>query len=340
MQKFIKKIIEGQDLSLEEAQDAMRMIIRGEATQAQIGSYISALRMKGESIEEITASARVLRECCARLAVRGDIMDIVGTGGDCTNTFNVSTVSSFVVAASGIRVAKHGNRSVSSKCGSADLLEALGVVLDILPEQNQRVLEEVGMCFMFAPTYHSAMKRVAGPRKELGFRTLFNILGPLSSPAYANLQVLGVYDESLVEPMAQVLSNLGLKHAMVVHGHDGVDEVSLTTSTTVCEVRGENINSFFIHPKMLGLNTCALKDLAGGDAKANKEIALDILNGKKGPKRDMVLINSALSLYTASSNSTLRQCVKLAEEIIDSGKALEKLKHFVEATQLCASLKD
>lgn len=333
MNEYIKKVIEGENLTTEEAAIAMDEIMSGKATDAQIGSYLTALRMKGETIEEITGCARGMREKCVQLVGKGDLMDIVGTGGDCTNTFNVSTISSFVVAAAGIKIAKHGNRSVSSKCGSADVLEALGVKLDLTKEQNEKVLEKTGMCFMFAPMYHSAMKYVAAPRKELGVRTIFNILGPLANPAYANLQIMGVYSDELVEPMAQVLSNLGVKRAMVVHGADGVDEVSICDETKVCEVREGVLKSYIIHPESLGFNLAQPEEIKGGFAKENKEIALSILKGEKGAKRDMVLINSAVAIYIALKDKTLEECVKMAAEVIDSGKALEKMQEFILATQ-------
>lgn len=336
MNEYIKKVIEGQNLTTEEAAAAMDTIMSGEATQAQIGSYLTALRMKGETIEEITGCAKGMREKCTQLIGKGDLMDIVGTGGDCTNTFNVSTVSSFVVAAAGIKVAKHGNRSVSSKCGSADVLEALGVKLDLTKEQNEKVLENTGMCFMFAPVYHSAMKYVAAPRKELGVRTIFNILGPLANPAYANLQVMGVYSDELVESMAKVLSNLGVKRAMVVHGEDGVDEVSICGLTKVCEVRDGALKSYVINPVELGLNLAKPEEIKGGQAEENKGIALSILKGEKGAKRDMVIINSAVALYTALENKTLAECVEMAAEMIDSGKAMAKMQEFVEATRAFA----
>lgn len=333
IEMYIKKVIEGENLSTEEAAYAMDMIMSGEATSAQIGSYLTALRMKGETIEEITGCAKGMREKCVQLIGKGELMDIVGTGGDCTNTFNVSTVSAFVVAAAGIRVAKHGNRSVSSKCGSADVLEALGVKLDLTKEQNEKVLEETGMCFMFAPVYHSAMKYVAGPRKELGVRTIFNILGPLANPAYASLQIMGVYSDELVEPMAKVLSNLGVKRAMVVHGSDGVDEVSICGTTKVCEVKNGQLKTYTISPEELGLSLAKPEDIKGGLADENKDIALSILQGKKDAKRDMVLINSAVAIYTATEARSLKECVDLAREMIDSGKALDKLNAFVAATK-------
>ena len=333
MNEYIKKVIEGQNLSIDEATAAMDTIMSGEATPAQIGSYLTALRMKGENIEEITGCAKSMRNKCVQLIGKGDLMDIVGTGGDCTNTFNVSTVSSFVVAAAGIKVAKHGNRSVSSKCGSADVLEALGVKLDLTKEQNEQVLEKTGMCFMFAPIYHSAMKYVATPRKELGVRTIFNILGPLANPAYASLQVMGVYSDELVEPMAKVLSNLGIKRAIVVHGADGVDEVSICGTTNVCEVKDGKRISYTINPIKLGFDLADPEEIKGGLADENKEITLSILKGEKSAKRDMVLINSAVALYIAKQDKSLSECIQMAAKLIDTGKAFAKMKEFVKATQ-------
>ena len=333
MNEIAKKVLEGKNLSIEEATRVMDWIMSGEASEAQIGSYLTALRMKGETIEEITGSAKGMREKCLQLKGEGNLIDIVGTGGDCTNTFNVSTVASLIVAAAGVNVAKHGNRSVSSKCGSADVLEALGIKLDLTKEQNETVLKETNICFMFAPVYHSAMKYVAKTRRELGVRTIFNILGPLANPAYANLQVMGVYDEALVEPMAKVLSNLGVTRAMVVHGDDGVDEVSISGKTKVCEVRDGVLKSYSINPEALGLNLAPLSEVVGGDAEENKAIAMSILKGEKGPKRDMVVLNAAVALYTALEDKELKECIGLAQELIDSGKAMEKLEAFIKATQ-------
>jgi anthranilate phosphoribosyltransferase len=302
----------------------------GNASNAQIGSFLSAMRMKGETIDEITACASVMREKCTRINPKTDVLDIVGTGGDEANTFNISTVSAFVVAAGGVPVAKHGNRSVSSKCGSADLLEALGINIALNAEQSAYILDEIGMCFMFAPTYHASMKYAAPVRKELSVRTIFNILGPLANPAGANMQLLGVYDEKLVEPLARVLSNLGVKRAMVVHGHDGLDEVTLCNTTTICEVNNGSLNSFFLTPEQLGFNRCLPGDLVGGLPKENAKIAIDILSGEKGPKRDVVVLNSAICLYMSYNQVTLRECVKMAEKLIDTGAALSKLNKFVQ----------
>jgi len=332
IQEAIYQIINKQNLSLEQTKNVMEEIMEGRATNAQIASFLTAMRMKGETIEEITACATVMREKCTKIRPNKDVLDIVGTGGDEANTFNISTVSAFVVSAGGVPVAKHGNRSVSSKCGSADLLEALGVNIALTAEQSAQTLEKIDICFMFAPTYHTSMKYAAPVRKELSVRTIFNILGPLSNPAGANMQLLGVYDENLVEPLARVLANLGVKRAMVVHGHDGLDEVTLCSTTTICEVNNGRLNSFFISPEQFGLKRCQPSDLVGGDPQENARIAKDVLMGQKGPKRDVVVLNSALCLYMSHNHITLRECVKMAEDLIDSGAANAQLQKFITMT--------
>ncbi len=330
IQQSINTLIKSQDLSLDMAMSVMDEIMSGKATNSQIASFITAMRMKGESIDEITGCAKVMREYGTKLNHESDVLEIVGTGGDEAYTFNISTISSFIIAAAGIPVAKHGNRSVSSKCGSADVLEALGVKIDISVEKSEKILKEIGICFMYAIKYHSSMKYAAPVRKELGVRTIFNILGPLVSPAGANIQLLGVYDENLVEPLARVLANLGVKRAMVVYGQDGLDEITLSTKSTVCEVNDGNINSFFLDPKQFGFEYCKKEDLVGGDPIENAEIARKILSGEKGPKRDVVLLNSAVCIYMANDNVTMKECVKIAANIIDSGKAMEKLNRFIQ----------
>ena len=332
----IYDLLNGKNLSLDTTREVMNQIMEGNATNAQIGSFLTAMRLKGETIDEITACAMVMRDKCTKLSPQTDVLDIVGTGGDEVGTFNISTVSAFVIAAGGVPVAKHGNRSVSSKCGSADLLEALGVKIDISAEQSEKILKEIGICFMFAPTYHASMKYAAPVRRELGIRTIFNILGPLANPAGANMQLLGVYDESLVEPLASVLVNLGVKRAMVVHGHDGLDEVTLCDTTTICEVSDGKLNSFFLTPEQLGFKRCELSELIGGDPKENAKIALQILNGEKGAKRDVVVLNSAVCLYMSQNNITLRECVKNAQHIIDSGKAKQLLDDFIRLSREAA----
>ncbi len=329
----IHSLLNKESLPFETAREVMNEIMDGKATNAQIGSYLTALRMKGESIEEIAGSAASMRSHCTKLTPETDVLDIVGTGGDEAYTFNISTIAAFVVSAAGVPVAKHGNRSVSSKCGSADLLDALGVKIDIPAEQSAEILKKIGLCFMFAQTYHASMKFAAPVRRELGVRTIFNILGPLANPAGANLQLLGVYDENLVEPLARVLANLGVKRAMVVHGHDGLDEISLCGPSTVCEVNDGKLNSFFLDPAQFGFEKCKPEDLVGGNPEENAKIAMDVLSGKKGAKRDIVLLNSAVCLYMANSSLTLRDCVRLAAETIDSGKAMEQLHRFIKLSQ-------
>jgi len=330
IKEAIYKLVNKENLTLDETQEVMDEIMSGNTTNAQIASFITALRMKGETIDEITGCAMVMRKRGLKLSHEGDVLDIVGTGGDEAYTFNISTISSFIISAAGIPVAKHGNRSVSSKCGSADVLEALGVKIDLPVERSEQILREIGICFLFAPIYHSSMRYAAPVRKELGVRTIFNILGPLASPANASLQLLGVYDEKLVEPMAKVLANLGVKRAMVVYGHDGLDEISLGAKTTVCEVNEWRVNSFFLDPHQFGFDYCSREELTGGDPERNAGIARAILSGEeRGPKRNVVLLNSAICLYMTYNNITLRECVRLAEETIDSGKAMEKLNSFI-----------
>jgi anthranilate phosphoribosyltransferase len=327
----IQKAISGKDLEYDTAKMAMEEIMEGKATQAQIASFLTALRMKGESIGEITACASVMRDKAVRIRTESDVMDIVGTGGDEAGTFNISTTTAFVVAAGGVRVAKHGNRSVSSKSGAADVLEKLGVNIQIPSEQSRRILEQIDLCFMFAQTYHSSMKYAAPVRKELGVRTIFNILGPLSNPAGASLQLMGVFDEKLAEPLAQVLSNLGVKRGMVIHGCDGLDEATLTAETKVVEIKDGNLNGYTIAPEDFGFDRCSRGDLLGGSAEENARIALEILNGtERGPKRDVVLLNSAMALYLAGKGDTPQDCVRLAAALIDSGEALNKLRQFIK----------
>ena len=328
----IKSVIDKNDLTYETARQAMLEIMQGKATPAQIASFLTALRMKGESIEEITGCAAAMRECCTKLPHNKEVLDIVGTGGDEAFTFNISTVSAFVIAAAGVPVAKHGNRSVSSKCGAADVLEALGVRLDLSAEQSAQVLEQTGMCFMFAPGYHASMKHAAPVRKEIGAHTIFNILGPLTNPAGAVLELLGVYDEKLIKPLAQTLLNLGIKRAMVVRGDDGLDEITLTALTQVCEVKNGALTDYMIDPRAFGFRLCALKDLTGGGARENADAARHILTGEKGAKRDVVLLNSAACLYIADKAASFAEGVALAAETIDSGAAFEKMNDFINAT--------
>jgi anthranilate phosphoribosyltransferase len=332
IKEAIYAILSGRGLSLEEAREVMLEMMEGRATPAQMGAFLTAMRQKGETIDEITACASVMRDKCVRLNPGGDVLDVVGTGGDELFSFNISTVSAFVAAAGGVRVAKHGNRSVSSKCGSADLLEALGANISLSARESEEVLRKTGICFMLANVYHLAMKHVAPVRRDLGVRTIFNILGPLANPAGANMQLLGVYDERLVEPLARVLSKLGVKRAMVVHGHDGLDEITLTGATTICEVDEGRLNSYFITPEQFGLERCRVQDLIGGGPAENAEIARAVLSGEGGARRDVVLLNSAVCLYMAHRHMTLRQCLERARTAIDSGAALRKMLSLVATT--------
>ncbi|MDR3539654.1 MAG: anthranilate phosphoribosyltransferase [Desulfosporosinus sp.] len=326
----IYKVIKGEDLDFETAKAVMVEMMDGSATHAQMGAFLTGLRMKGESIDEITGSALAMREKAIHLNPVLDVMDIVGTGGDEVGTFNISTTTAFVVAAGAVPVAKHGNRSVSSKSGAADVLEKLGINIAITAEHSQQILDKINLCFMFAQTYHSSMKHCAPVRREMGVRTIFNILGPLANPAGANLQLMGVYDENLVEPLARVLSNLGVKRGMVVHGCDGLDEATLTTRTKVCEIENGILKSYYLDPAELGLNYCTLAELVGGDAEENAKITRSILNSsEQGAKRDIVVLNAALCLYLAGKAATIKSAIPLAKELIDSGAALNKLEEFV-----------
>lgn len=326
LKSAIQKLVEGKNLCENEIMDAMNCIMEGNATEAQIGSFITALRIKGETIEEITGCAKVMREKATRIVPNVDyFIDIVGTGGDGTNTFNISTAAAFVACGGGITVAKHGNRSVSSKSGAADVLEALGINIALTPLEVKECIEKIGIGFMFAPTFHKSMKHAAGPRRELGIRTIFNILGPLTNPANAKGQVLGVFDGKLTNPLANVLLNLGLERAMVLHGMDGMDEISTTSSTMVSEVRDGKIINYEIIPENFGIERVSKSDLYGANAQENSEIIESIFNGEKGPKRDIVLINAAAALYVGKIVDSIEDGMSLAKQVIDSGKAMEKL---------------
>ena len=331
IREAIGKVIRGEDLDYETAKQVMEEMMDGTATQAQMGSFLTALRMKGETVEEITACAMVMREKGVKINPVRKVMDIVGTGGDEVGTFNISTTSAFVTAAAGVPVAKHGNRSVSSRSGAADVLENLGANIKISPEQCEKVLEKTNVCFMFAQVYHSSMKYAAPVRKEIGVRTVFNILGPLSNPAGATMQLMGVYDSRLVEPLAKVLSNLGVTRGFVVCGSDGLDEVTLTGPTHVCEIREGVLKTYDISPEQVGLKTCELKELIGGTPEENAQITRDILSGKdKGPKRDVTVFNAACAIYLGLDGITLKNAVIKAQEIIDCGAAAEKLNDFIK----------
>lgn len=334
IREAIYQLIDGKDLTFEQARQVMEEMMTGEATQAQMGGFLVALRMQGETIDEITAFAQVMREKGIKIQPKRDVIDIVGTGGDEVGTFNISTTSSFVVAAGGVPVAKHGNRSVSSKSGAADVLECLGADLNLTAEQNEKILEACDVCFLFAPVYHSSMKYAAPVRKELGVRTVFNILGPLSNPAAASMQLLGVYDKKLAEPLAKVLSNLGVTRGVAVCGEDGLDEITLTGETAVYEIRKDEIRSYTITPEQFGLRRCALPELVGGGPEENAAITREVLSGKEmGPKRDIVLMNAGMSLYLGKDGISIQDGIDMAAELIDNGKAYAKLEEFIRLTQ-------
>lgn len=330
IKEAIYQLVNKKDLTYEAAETVMDEIMSGVASQIHIGAYLTGLRMKGETIEEITASAAGMRKHCTKLLHDMEVLEIVGTGGDEANSFNISTTASFVVSAAGIPVAKHGNRSVSSKCGSADVLETLGVNIMVSPTQSTEILKEIGLCFMYAQTYHTAMKHVAPVRKELGIRTIFNILGPLANPAGANYQLLGVYEEALVRPLAEVLARLGVKRGMVVYGQDGLDEISLSAKTTCCEIRDGNIYGYVIEPEQFGFSKCSKEELQGGDSKENAAITRSILLGEEGAKRNAVLMNAAACIYMVNDNMSLRQAMEVASEMIDSKKAYQQLERFIK----------
>ena len=330
----ISLLVKGNDLSTEMMTTVMEEIMTNEATDAQKASFLTALAMKGETIDEITAAAKVMRSHCERFLNDMDVLEIVGTGGDGSNTFNISTLSAIVASAAGIPVAKHGNRAASSKCGTADCLEALGVKIDIAPALSAQLLKDIDICFLFAQKYHTAMRFVGGVRKEMGIRTLFNILGPLANPAGANMQLLGVYSEDLIEPLAHVLCNLGVKRAMVVYGTDSIDEISLSAPTKVCEFRGNNFKTYEITPEQYGFTRCAKEDLVGGTPEDNAKIALDILNDQPGPKLDAVLLNAGAAIYIASDNITMEDAIAKARILIESGAAKKQLETFIEKTNI------
>ncbi|OGS46047.1 MAG: anthranilate phosphoribosyltransferase [Elusimicrobia bacterium RIFOXYD2_FULL_34_15] len=341
IKEAIAKIVQRENLTEKEAIDVMTEIMTGQATEAQIASFITALRMKGETIDEITGCAKVMREHATKIKVKKHAIDIdrdeinidwetivdtCGTGGDKTKTFNVSTVTAFVVAGAGVVVAKHGNRAVTSKCGSADVLEELGINLDLTFEKVEECINKIGIGFLYAPMLHSAMKYAIGPRRQISIRTIFNILGPLTNPAGANAQVLGVYSPDLTETLAFVLKNLGSKSAFVVHGIDAIDEISITGKTQISELKNGIIKTYLIKPEDFGLKRAEPEDIAGGDAKENAKTIIDILEGKKGPKRDIVLLNAAAALTAAGKSSKIKVGIELAEKSIDLGKALKKLE--------------
>lgn len=334
IKEAIIKLTNKENLSYEEAKAVMNEIMSGEASDVQKSAYLTALTMKGETIDEITGSAEEMRNHAVQLSHEGDVLEIVGTGGDKSDSFNISTTSSLVIASAGVPVAKHGNRAASSKSGAADVLESLGVNITISPQKSAELLQNIGICFLFAQSYHTAMKYVGPIRKELGIRTIFNILGPLANPASANLQVMGVYDENLVEPLAKVLSNLGVKRALVVYGQDRLDEISASAETSVCEVKDGTFKSYTISPEQFGLTRCKKEELTGGTPDENAAITKAVLAGEQGARRTAVVLNAGAGLYVAGKADSIEAGVRLAEELIDSGKAEKKLEEFVKYSNM------
>lgn len=329
----IAKLADRTDLSEKEAEEVLLQIMAGEASQAQIAAYLMGLRMKGETVDEIAGSVLAMRSKATKISVNDPlVLDTCGTGGDRAHTFNISTTAAFVVAGAGLTVAKHGNRSVSSKSGSADVLAALGVKIELDPERVADCVNEVGIGFLFAPRFHGAMKHCAVPRQEMGIRTLLNVLGPLTNPAGATHQVMGVYDAGLTELLAKVLVHLGTQHCFVVHGMDGLDEITLTDRTRVSEGKGGVVSTYYVSPEEFGLRRVGLKELVGGTAQENAQITRDVLQGHKGPKRDIVCLNAAPGLVAGRKAKTLQEGVHLAGRVIDTGAAAEKLERLIEFT--------
>jgi anthranilate phosphoribosyltransferase len=333
IREAIGTLVSGQSLTVEEAAQVMEEIMGGEVTPAQFSAFVTALRLKGETVDEIAGLVKTMRAKAIAVTIAEPVVDTCGTGGDGLSTFNISTVTAFVAAGAGLKVAKHGNRAMSSQCGSADVLEALGVKIDLNAEKVQRCLQKVGMGFMFAPIFHPAMKYASAPRREIGIRTVFNIIGPLTNPASAKAQVLGVADESLLEKLALVLQSLGCNHALVVHGDDGLDEITITGKTKVCELKNGRIKKYSISPEDFGLSQTSLENLKGGSADENATLLRKILAGTTGPQRDVVLINAAAVLLTGEKVRTLQEGISLAKEVIDSGHASMKLEQLIEFSQ-------
>ncbi len=333
IKEAIVKIVNKEDLTYDEAYTVMNEIMSGETTPTQNAAFLSALSTKSakaETTDEIAGCAKAMRDHATKVETGMDVLEIVGTGGDGAQSFNISTVSALVCAAGGVKVAKHGNRAASSKCGTADCLEALGVNIEQSPEMCVKLLNEVGMCFFFAQKYHTSMKYVGPIRKELGFRTVFNILGPLTNPAVPSMQLLGVYDEYLIEPLARVLMSLGVKRGMVVYGMDKLDEISLSAPTKVCEFKDGWYKVYTIEPEMFGMEKCTKDDLKGGDPAENAQIVRDLLDGQTGHKRNTVLLNAGAGLYIAGKADSFEAGVKLAGELLDSGKVKETLEKFIK----------
>jgi len=337
IREAINLLVQGINLSESEMAECMGEIMEGKATDAQIGAFLAALRIKGETVEEITGAAKVMREKAARIDAPEGVVDTCGTGGDMAHTFNISTTAAVVVSACGVPVAKHGNRSVSSRSGSADVLEALGVKIDLSPEKVQECLFETGFGFLFAPVFHPAMKYAVGPRREMGIRTIFNILGPITNPAGAKRQTVGVFTDRLTEPLARVLGNLGAEDVMVFHGEDGLDEITITDGSKVSRFRNGIVENFIVAPEDFGFNRAPVESISGGDARANAETTMSILKGETGPKRDIVVMNASVTLMVSGRTDDIRDAAVVAGEVIDSGKALKKLEEIIRTTQRLAS---
>ncbi|QZY53652.1 anthranilate phosphoribosyltransferase [Crassaminicella profunda] len=330
----MNKLIKNKDLTENEMIHVMSMIMEGKVTPAQIGGFLIALRMKGETLEEIVGAAKAMRDKSLRVNIKSDdAIDTCGTGGDEGNTFNISTIVAMIAAGANVTVLKHGNRSISSKCGSADVLEHLGVNIELSPTEVEKCVEKNNIGFMFAPKYHKAMKYAIGPRRELGIRTIFNVLGPLTNPARVNGQVLGVFDENLTSVLAGVLKKLGVERAMVVHGLDGLDEITITTKTKISELRNGKINTYHIDPRKFDIPLANKEEIKGGEPKENAQILLNILKGERGAKRNMVLLNAGAAIYVGKKANSLEEGIDKAKEIIDTGLALEKLNQLVKFSQ-------
>lgn len=331
IKEAIEKIVSKKDLSYQEAYDVMNEIMNGKTSQVQNAAYLSALSTKStkaETIDEISGSAAAMRDHALPVPHDMDVLDIVGTGGDHAHSINISTTAAMIIAAAGVKVAKHGNRAASSKCGAADCLEALGINLDQPPAKAVRELKEIGLCFMFAQKYHDSMKYVGAIRKELGIRTVFNILGPLTNPAHPSHMILGVYDEYLLEPLAKVMLSLGVKSGMVIYGQDCLDEFSLSAPTSVCEFRDGWFKRYEVSPEEFGFTRCEKTDIRGGDPAENAQVALDILNGAAGPKTDIVLLNAGAAIYVGGKADSISSGIDKARELVASGAAMKKLEEF------------
>ncbi|WP_373844921.1 anthranilate phosphoribosyltransferase [Clostridium sp.] len=330
LNEAVKQVLSGKDLSENQSHDAMESIMKGEESSVLIAAFLIALKMKGESISEITGCAMAMRDMAVPVKIKSQYaIDTCGTGGDGGRTFNISTAAAIIAAAGGVKVAKHGNRAVSSKSGSADVLKELGINITLEKSKVEQCIDDVGMGFLFAPSYHSAMKNVAAVRRDLGVRTIFNILGPLTNPAFVKGQIMGVYDIKLLEPAARTLLNLGCERAMVVHGGDGLDEITTTTVTYVCEVKDGEVKKYTLSPEDFGIKTAFYRDIAGGNARENAAIIMNILKGKTGPERDIVLLNSAAALYVGKKVENLKEGILMASELIDSGKAYGKYEEIL-----------